>query len=645
MPAGASRRRRDRRRVRLQLDDRDPGRDDGRRPRRAAGARAVAVAVRPAGWLVAMPWAAVLLGLAGLCRGRGVPVWRGELRWRGPGAAPAAAGDRRAAARAGRPRLVLRRPGPVGAAAGRGGGRPGSTFLALFVTAPLPGAIFSHVPAGLGVFEAVILCPARQAGPARHRRRPGGLPDHLLPAAAARAGGLASRLRPGWRRRAGWCRRLAARARRRLVLPNLLAPLVGVCGIVLLVSGVTPAEQDAHGRARPAVPLALVERGALPGQPVRPGPAAAGAGPAPPPRRRLVGRRASCWRPASLSRCSRASTGRRRCCLALVLALLLPSRRAFYRRSALTAQRFSPSWLVGDPGRAGQRHLARLLRLPPRRVRAAAVVAVRARADAPRFLRATAGCCPGCCWRWHRPAASATPGRATAPADDGRARARRRRHRAAPRRPPSSAWVALLGDKRLLFSDSGRSFVMYGVQGRSWIAMGEPIGLRAERRELLWRFRELADALGARCAFYEIAARGDARPGRSRPRLPEARRGGVRAARATSRSRAASARACARRCNRGRARRCDLRDRSASEGVPPSSTSWRRSRRLARRQGRAREGLLGRPLRSRLPRPQPVAVVRRDGELVAFANVWTTAGPGRAVDRPDALRRRTRRAT
>ena len=69
--------------------------------------------------------------------------------------------------------------------------------------------------------------------------------------------------------------------------------------------------------------------------------------------------------------------------------------------------------------------------------------------------------------------------------------------------PSSNAWVALLGDKHLLFSDSGRSFIMYGIQGRSWIAL-EPVGLREERLELLWRFRELADRWGARIAFYEV---------------------------------------------------------------------------------------------------------------------------------------------
>ena len=64
------------------------------------------------------------------------------------------------------------------------------------------------------------------------------------------------------------------------------------------------------------------------------------------------------------------------------------------------------------------------------------------------------------------------------------------------------AGLALLGDKRFLFSESGRSFLMFGVRGRSWIAMGAPVGVREEDHELLWRFRELADAHAARPGFY-----------------------------------------------------------------------------------------------------------------------------------------------
>ncbi len=64
--------------------------------------------------------------------------------------------------------------------------------------------------------------------------------------------------------------------------------------------------------------------------------------------------------------------------------------------------------------------------------------------------------------------------------------------------------LALLGDKRFLFSQSGRSFLMFGVRGRSWIAMGPPVGRRDERTELFWRFRELADAHAARPCFYAL---------------------------------------------------------------------------------------------------------------------------------------------
>ncbi len=64
--------------------------------------------------------------------------------------------------------------------------------------------------------------------------------------------------------------------------------------------------------------------------------------------------------------------------------------------------------------------------------------------------------------------------------------------------------LALLGDKRFLFSQSGHSFLMFGVRGRSWIAIGSPVGRRDERDELFWRFRELADAHAARPAFYGL---------------------------------------------------------------------------------------------------------------------------------------------
>ena len=68
----------------------------------------------------------------------------------------------------------------------------------------------------------------------------------------------------------------------------------------------------------------------------------------------------------------------------------------------------------------------------------------------------------------------------------------------------SQANLALLGDKPLLFSPSGRAFLMYGVEGRSWIAMGDPVGADDEKQELIWRFRELCDLHAGWPVFYEV---------------------------------------------------------------------------------------------------------------------------------------------
>lgn len=66
-------------------------------------------------------------------------------------------------------------------------------------------------------------------------------------------------------------------------------------------------------------------------------------------------------------------------------------------------------------------------------------------------------------------------------------------------------WLALLGDKALLFSPSARSFLTYRVYGRRWIAMGGPVGPREEHQPLLWAFAEMADSYGGAPVFYAAA--------------------------------------------------------------------------------------------------------------------------------------------
>jgi Uncharacterized conserved protein len=57
-----------------------------------------------------------------------------------------------------------------------------------------------------------------------------------------------------------------------------------------------------------------------------------------------------------------------------------------------------------------------------------------------------------------------------------------------------------------MISPQGDGFLMYGVSGRSWVAMGDPVGDDAARRDLAWSFVEAADEHGAWPVFYEVSA-------------------------------------------------------------------------------------------------------------------------------------------
>lgn len=69
------------------------------------------------------------------------------------------------------------------------------------------------------------------------------------------------------------------------------------------------------------------------------------------------------------------------------------------------------------------------------------------------------------------------------------------------------AWLSQTGDKRFLFSETGKSFIMYAVRGGSWIALGDPVGDRAEFEALVWSFADQAARSNARPVFYEVSAR------------------------------------------------------------------------------------------------------------------------------------------
>jgi phosphatidylglycerol lysyltransferase len=88
------------------------------------------------------------------------------------------------------------------------------------------------------------------------------------------------------------------------------------------------------------------------------------------------------------------------------------------------------------------------------------------------------------------------------PLPDGAMLARARS--AIARSDETSANLALLGDKKLLFANEDAGFVMFQPVGKCWVAMGDPVGPAAVREQLVWEFRDACDRFAAWPVFYQV---------------------------------------------------------------------------------------------------------------------------------------------
>jgi len=93
--------------------------------------------------------------------------------------------------------------------------------------------------------------------------------------------------------------------------------------------------------------------------------------------------------------------------------------------------------------------------------------------------------------------------------------------------PNASAGLVRIGDKKILFSDCGKAFIMYAQQGRSWIALFDPVGDRKAWSGLTLNFMEQARKAGCRAVFYQVSGFPAAHR-RSRTETLQARRAGGR---------------------------------------------------------------------------------------------------------------------
>ncbi len=181
---------------------------------------------------------------------------------------------------------------------------------------------------------------------------------------------------------------------------------------------------------------------------------------------------------------------------------LLPCRGQFRRKGSLLAERFQPPWGVAISlvlacsmwlGYFSYRHMEYSNELWWQ---------FTLHGDAPRFLRAMLGVISIVVFF--------TLAKLLGPASPKHQPSRRqdleRVHTLVLNSPETSANLALLGDKSFLFSREGNAFIMYGVEGRSWVSMGDPVGKQAEWPGLIWQFRETCDRYDGWTVFYEVGS-------------------------------------------------------------------------------------------------------------------------------------------
>lgn len=75
-----------------------------------------------------------------------------------------------------------------------------------------------------------------------------------------------------------------------------------------------------------------------------------------------------------------------------------------------------------------------------------------------------------------------------------------------PQQENASAGLVRLGDKRVLFSDCGQGFIMYARKGRSLVALFDPVGPKHLWAPLAEKFVAEARRTRSRAVFYQVSA-------------------------------------------------------------------------------------------------------------------------------------------
>jgi phosphatidylglycerol lysyltransferase len=370
-------------------------------------------------------------------------------------------------------------------------------FLAAYGVA-ITASVLSHAPGGLGVFEAMML-----AGLAYSDRA--GLAGalfvfrgvyYLLPLSIA---AIFAAGREGWRARRPILRALNdAQSVSHAVAPPLLSALTFAGGLILLVSGALPAVKQRMTLLGDIVPLPFVEASHIASSLVGTLLLVLAAGLY----RRLEGAflMARILLLAGIAFSLLKGLDYEEATVLLGIVLLLQwTRGAFYRHSALSRDVLTPPWFIAFATAIGtsgalalfaHKHVSYSTDLwwhfalhggAARSLRAELAVGILSLALLIRYLMAPRQLIPD----------ATPPSELFAKALDFADR--------------TDAMLAFTGDKRFLCAPEGDAFLAYQIHGHSWIAMGDPVGNRVRWPDLMWDFRTRADVEQGRVLFYELS--------------------------------------------------------------------------------------------------------------------------------------------
>ncbi|MGR3572597.1 bifunctional lysylphosphatidylglycerol flippase/synthetase MprF [Brevirhabdus sp.] len=388
-----------------------------------------------------------------------------------------------------------------------------ATFLAVFAAGVMAG-VLSHVPGGVGVFETVIIAalpasvPVDQAAAGLLLYRliyyllPFGLALVMLSLSEMRMVGSKAGDKPAGKG-AGAQIGSAAPVFRAVsaIVPMAMSALIFASGLFMLLSSLIPPTSDFAEEMELLLPLGFVEGGALLSSAIGAALVIIAHG--------LLRRVSGAWwlsvgalGGGIVASLLNGVDYERAVILALALLILLPTRKEFFRTTRLTRNVLSVKWVLIVAGVA---------------ILSLAVLFFANKAtpyanelwwqfatdkSAPRAMRA--GLVGSLVLGLVLLIFALRPGsfRSERASDEDL----RRAAAIIAAQPDPEANIALTGDKSLLFSESGRSFLMYRVQGRTWVALHEPVGDPDEAAALVWEFNDAAHSANARPVFYSVSA-------------------------------------------------------------------------------------------------------------------------------------------